>query len=171
MWSFRCDTLDNHVQYHLNKSQFFFHNSLSENHGNCAEYLTCAHTNFILDFICSYTKWALCCLLRWDAILTRLHSITSQNTVTFVVAAVRILESCLFIVTEGLCCNSGRQSLVSLKKPGFNPRAVCVRFVVSKVTLGQVFLWVLWFSPASYSTGAPFSHLSSWAGTVYPSAS
>jgi hypothetical protein len=34
----------------------------------------------------------------------------------------------------------------SLKKPGFETRAIHVQFVVDEVALEQAFLWVLWFS-------------------------
>jgi hypothetical protein len=34
-------------------------------------------------------------------------------------------------------------------RPRFDHRSLCVGFVVDKVALGQVFLWVLWFSPLS----------------------
>jgi len=52
IWSLRYAILYTHVQYHLNKSQFFFHDFVNENHGNCAEYLTCANINFTVGFIC-----------------------------------------------------------------------------------------------------------------------
>jgi len=52
IWSLRYAILYTHVQYHLNKSQFFFHGFVNENHGNCAEYLTCAYINFTIGFIC-----------------------------------------------------------------------------------------------------------------------
>jgi hypothetical protein len=38
---------------------------------------------------------------------------------------------------------------ISPTRPGFNPRPVHVRFVVDELTLRQVFLPVLWFSPVS----------------------
>jgi len=41
---------------------------------------------------------------------------------------------------------------VSLRRPEFYPRPVCVGFVVDKVTLWQVFLWILQFSMVSLLT-------------------
>lgn len=56
IWSLRYAILYTHVQYHLNKSQFFFHDFVNENHGKCAEYLTCAYIYFTIGFICIYVR-------------------------------------------------------------------------------------------------------------------
>jgi hypothetical protein len=37
---------------------------------------------------------------------------------------------------------------LSSSRPGFNPRAVLMRFVVDEVALGQIVLPLLWFSPS-----------------------
>jgi hypothetical protein len=44
----------------------------------------------------------------------------------------------------------------SLRGPAFNSRVVHVVFVVDKVAMGQVLLWALCFSLASYPTSAPY---------------
>jgi len=46
-----------------------------------------------------------------------------------------------------LCGTNWIFTMHSLRRPGFNTRPVCVRFVVAIVALTQGFLWVLWFYP------------------------
>jgi branched-subunit amino acid transport protein len=48
------------------------------------------------------------------------------------------------------------KGLVHLRRPGFNPRSVHIRFVGDEVALGQVYLRVLWFAPVS--TIPPIRH-------------
>jgi hypothetical protein len=55
----------------------------------------------------------------------------------------------------------------SPQRPGFNPRAIHVRFVVDKLSLRKVFLQVPKFSPVSYyCTNTLFSHLLSRVSTI-----
>ena len=48
-------------------------------------------------------------------------------------------------------------SSLLLQRPGFDPRPVCVRFVVDKVALGQGFIQVLQFSSQYTYTTFPYS--------------
>jgi len=47
-------------------------------------------------------------------------------------------------------------------RPGFNPRPVCVRFMMGEVNLDQIYLAILHFSPVYHAVNAPycFIHLS-----------
>ena len=46
-----------------------------------------------------------------------------------------------------VCYDRGNVTWLSSQRPGFNPRPVCVIFVVEKEVLEQVYSWVLLFSP------------------------
>jgi hypothetical protein len=50
-------------------------------------------------------------------------------------------------------------AVLSPSRPGFDPRPVCVRFVVDNEALGQVFLPVLQFSPVSIIPSMLHIHL------------
>jgi hypothetical protein len=50
------------------------------------------------------------------------------------------------------------EDLYSLWKPRFEARPVHARFMDDKVTLGQVFLWILWF-PVRIIPPVPHNHL------------
>jgi hypothetical protein len=48
---------------------------------------------------------------------------------------------------------------ISPQRPGFNPKLVCVGFLVEKVALGQVFILVLLFFSVSIIPAVLYPHM------------
>jgi hypothetical protein len=56
----------------------------------------------------------------------------------------RVVSFRVHAMAEAVICQPG------IVEPGFNPGPIRVKFVVNKVELAQIFLWVLNFSPVSF---------------------